>query len=150
MNEEQREKRRDLYEALADTCVHQGLKAYLPHLVSDPTRAASLTPEQVDDLDREAVVRSLLVVACVDEPSSGVGIEIEMAYHANRPIILVYPHSTRVSRLVLGSPAARLLTPVGYTGIIDAKVQLAARLSSFLEKFNDPSRPELLRLHLLP
>lgn len=154
MTEEARVERRALYESLAEVCQLWGLAAYLPHKVSDPKLAASLTPEQVDTLDREAVMRSILVLACVDEPSTGVGIEVEMACHANVPVWLVTSDEAlrqgKISRLVRGSPATREESLICYLNIEDAKEQLYRELNGFIRSLNDPSRPELLRLHPLP
>lgn len=153
MTEEARAQRRAFYEMLADACRSCGLEAYLPHKVSDPTLAKSLTPRQVDALDREAVMRANLVLACVDDPSTGVGIEVEMAYHANVPVWLVTSDEAlkrgNVSRLVRGSPAADHAFLICYLSIEDAKEQLRSKLFELLHALNDPSRPELLRLHSL-
>lgn len=97
------------YEAIGRLIESTGLSAYLPHKNTDPVKHKDVTPKQVDQIDRTAVMSSMLVVAVADNPSLGVGIEVEMAYHANKPVVLICNRDKlrgrRISRLIRGNPA---------------------------------------------
>jgi hypothetical protein len=93
------------YELLAEVVETAGLRAYLPHRVTDPVMAADLDPRAVYDIDRAHVTGSRVVVAYAGIPSFGVGIEVELAREHGVPVILVVERERTVSRLLLGNPA---------------------------------------------
>lgn len=93
------------YELLAEVVESAGLRAYLPHRVTDPTTASHLDPRAVYDIDRAHVTASRVVVAYAGIPSFGVGIEVELAREHGIPVILVVERDRTVSRLLLGNPA---------------------------------------------
>ncbi len=95
------------YELLAEVVEAAGLRAYLPHRVTDPdaSTAADLDPRAVYDIDRAHVTGSRVVVAYAGIPSFGVGIEVELAREHGIPVILVVERDRTVSRLLLGNPA---------------------------------------------
>ena len=148
MTEEERTALRSFYESIARVCNDLHLHAYVPHLVSDPAKNADLSPHDVDALDREAVTRSALVIAYVGRPSTGVGIEIEMAYHANKPVIILCEKqivlSRRLSRLVRGSPA--VIKEILFDDREEATVLLANFLrDAYLPTKRTDDRPKLLQ-----
>src|SRR5918992_5475311 len=67
------------YEVLAEIVEAAGLRAYLPHRVTDPVDAAELDPRAVYEIDRAHVTGAAVVVAYAGVPSFGVGIEVELA-----------------------------------------------------------------------
>lgn len=93
------------YELLAEVVESAGLRAYLPHRVSDGLAAADLEPRAVYDIDRAHVTSARVVVAYAGIPSFGVGIEVELAREHNVPVVLVVERDRTVSRLLLGNPA---------------------------------------------
>src|SRR5512132_4160171 len=93
------------YELLAEVAGTAGLRAYLPHRVTDPVAASHLDPRAVYDIDRAHVTGSRVVVAYAGIPSFGVGIEVELAREHGIPVILVVERDRTVSRLLLGNPA---------------------------------------------
>ena len=93
------------YELLAEVVGAAGLRAYLPHRVTDPETGAHLDPRAVYDIDRAHVTGSRVVVAYAGIPSFGVGIEVELAREHGIPVILVVERDRTVSRLLLGNPA---------------------------------------------
>ena len=93
------------YELLAEVVESVGLRAYLPHRVSDPVAAAHLEPRAVYDIDRAHVTSARVVVAYAGIPSFGVGIEVELAREHAVPVVLVVERERTVSRLLLGNPA---------------------------------------------
>jgi hypothetical protein len=93
------------YELLAEVVESAGLRAYLPHRVSDPLATPHLDPRAVYDIDRAHVTAARVVVAYAGIPSFGVGIEVELAREHAVPVILVVERDRTVSRLLLGNPA---------------------------------------------
>jgi hypothetical protein len=93
------------YELLAEVVGAAGLRAYLPHRVTDPASSTHLDPRAVYDIDRAHVTGSRVVVAYAGIPSFGVGIEVELAREHGIPVILVVERDRTVSRLLLGNPA---------------------------------------------
>ena len=93
------------YEVLAEVVESAGLRAYLPHRVTDPVTASHLDPRAVYDIDRVHVTGSKVVVAYAGIPSFGVGIEVELAREHGIPVILIVERDRTVSRLLLGNPA---------------------------------------------
>lgn len=148
MSDEARATLRDFYEKLAGICREFGLGAYVPHLVSDPKLAAHLTPQEVDDLDREAVMGSCLLVAYVGVASLGVGIEIEMAYHAHKPVVLLCEKETvdarKLSRLVRGN--RMVMEEVLFRDLTEAEEKFRVFLRTFCAAHRDPKIPQHLRV----
>jgi hypothetical protein len=93
------------YELLAEVVESAGLRAYLPHRVSDGVAAAQLEPRAVYDIDRAHVTSARVVVAYAGIPSFAVGIEVELAREHAVPVVLVVERERSVSRLLLGNPA---------------------------------------------
>jgi hypothetical protein len=93
------------YELLAEVVESVGLRAYLPHRVSDGVAAAHLEPRAVYDIDRAHVTAARVVVAYAGIPSFSVGIEVELAREHQVPVVLVVEREHTVSRLLLGNPA---------------------------------------------
>lgn len=111
MPEEKRQELREFYDRIGMVCQEFGLIPYLPHISGDPQRLPNVTPEQINIIDRRAVTQSILVIAYIGVPSLGVGIEIELAYHSYKSLILIYEKKaletkpSRISRLVRAHPA---------------------------------------------
>ncbi len=114
------------YELLAEVVETAGLRAYLPHRVSDPVTAAHLDPRTVYDIDRAHVTASRVVVAYAGIPSFGVGIEVELAREHGVPVVLVCERERTVSRLLLGNPA--VVEVVRFTDLDGLRRGLAAAL----------------------
>ncbi len=93
------------YELLAEIVESAGLRAYLPHRVTDPVTSPNLDPRAVYDIDRAHVTGSRVVVAYAGIPSFGVGTEVELAREHGIPVVLVVERDRTVSRLLLGNPA---------------------------------------------
>jgi hypothetical protein len=93
------------YELLAEIVEAAGLRAYLPHRVTDPVDAAELDPRAVYEIDRAHVTGAAVLVAYAGVPSFGVGIEVELAREHGVPAIVVAERDRPISRLLLGNPA---------------------------------------------
>jgi hypothetical protein len=93
------------YEVLAEIAGAAGLRAYLPHRVTDPVVAAHLDPRSVYEIDRAHVTSAAVLIAYAGIPSFGVGIEVELAREHAVPVIIVAERDRPISRLLLGNPA---------------------------------------------
>lgn len=93
---------RERYERLADLCQTVGLGAYLPHLSTDPEANASASPADVFAQDYQQVRNASLLIACVGQPSSGVGAEIGIAWERRVPVIAIWHTTERPSRFLEG------------------------------------------------
>lgn len=126
----------DFYEAIGRMVESVGLVPYVPHQNTDPVRHKDVTPPQVDLIDRTAVTSAILVVAVADNPSLGVGIEVEMAYHASKPVVLLCRKervdARRISRLIRGNPG--VVHEIVYESCDDALTRLEAFIRSFLKE----------------
>lgn len=134
------------YEDLGRMINNLGLTAYVPHWNTDPVKHKDVTPRQVDLIDRTAVTSAMLVLVVADNPSLGVGIEVEMAYHAGKPVVLL-ASSERVerrliSRLVRGNPSVthEILYSTFEQGVQEAE----AFIRHFLEDLSQSVLPTIL------
>ena len=134
------------YEAIGHAVESIGLTPYLPHQNTDPVRHKDVTPQQVDIIDRTAVTSAMLVVAVADNPSLGVGIEVEMAYHAAKPVVLLCHRERiaerRISRLIRGNPG--VVHEIIYVNRSDALIELEAFIRSFLKRQAESVLPRAL------
>ena len=117
------EEARTLYDALKEACAELGVELYCPHEHSDPQAGTeSLSPREVYELDKNRVQGSEVMVCYVGEPSLGTGIELEIAYQAGKPIILLSEVGSKVSRMARGVPS--VVYHIESEGIDDAKRKL--------------------------
>src|SRR6266513_2143836 len=112
------------YELLAEIVEAAGLRAYLPHRVTDPVGAAHLDPRSVYEIDRAHVTGATVLVAYAGIPSFGVGIEVEVAREHGVPVIVVAERDRPISRLLLGNPA---VVEVVKFGELDGETAAAIR-----------------------
>lgn len=135
------------YEALGRMVESVGLVPYIPHQNTDPVRHRDVTPKGVDVIDRTAVTSSSLIIAVADNPSLGVGIEVEMAYHASKPVVLFCRRdrldARRISRLIRGNPA--VVRELVYEREEDALEQLEEFLRSWLHERSGSILPASLK-----
>jgi hypothetical protein len=124
------------YELLAEVVESAGLRAYLPHRVSDPLATPHLDPRAVYDIDRAHVTAARVVVAYAGIPSFGVGIEVELAREHAVPVILVVERDRTVSRLLLGNPA--VVDVVRFADLDGLRRGLAASLERIAQ--TEPAR----------
>jgi len=98
------------YELLAEIAEAAGLRAYLPHRVTDPVAAAHLDPRSVYEIDRAHVTSAAVLIAYAGIPSFGVGIEVEVAREHAVPVIVVALGKTFFWFVRLETTALYLLT----------------------------------------
>lgn len=116
------------YEVLAEIAESAGLRAYLPHRVTDPVTAADLDPRAVYEIDRAHVVASAVLIAYAGVPSFGVGIEVELAREHAIPVVVVAERERQISRLLLGNPA--VVQTVRFADLDGLRRALGAALAS--------------------
>ena len=136
------------YEDIGQVVESLGLSAYIPHQNTDPVRHKDVTPKEVDLIDRTAVTSSMLVVAVADNPSLGVGIEVEMAYHANKVVVLLCQEQRiaqrRISRLVRGNPS--VIKEIIYVDFDEALTKLEKFLRAYLNEQAESVLPATLKV----
>ncbi len=127
------------YEILAEIAEAAGLRAYLPHRVSDPVAAAHLDPRAVYEIDRAHVTGAAVVIAYAGIPSFGVGIEVELAREHAVPVIVVAERDRPISRLLLGNPA--VVEVVKFADLEGLRRALAAALAAVESVTREGARP---------
>jgi len=127
-----------VYEVLAEIAEAAGLRAYLPHRVSDPVAAAHLDPRTVYEIDRAHVTSAAVVIAYAGIPSFGVGIEVELAREHAVPVIIVAERDRPISRLLLGNPA--VVEVVKFADLDGLRRALAAAIAAVGSVTRDGAR----------
>jgi hypothetical protein len=127
------------YELLAEIAEVAGLRAYLPHRVSDPVIAAHLDPRALYEIDRAHVTGAAVLIAYAGIPSFGVGIEVELAREHAVPVIIVAERDRPISRLLLGNPA--VVEVVKFADLHSLRRALAAALAAVGSVTRDGARP---------
>ncbi len=148
MSEAERAELRAFYDDIGNVCKEYGFEPYSPHVYGDPKNVAHLNPTEIDRIDRLAVTQSYLVVAYVGVPSLGVGIEVELAHHSDKPVVLLYENEKfaqrRISRIVRGNPA--VIREIAFSDYADACKQLRAFLAEFKKMIRSEPLPPPLRV----
>lgn len=93
------------YENLGAAAEELGIKAYVPHLHSDPEKHAHYSPREVYDMDVAKVREMDAIIAEVTYPSLGTGGELDIAHAAGKPIVLVSKKGSKVTRYTRGIPS---------------------------------------------
>ncbi len=74
---------------------------------TDPIANPDVPAAHVYEVDKMQLEKSDVMVAYVGEPSTGTGIEIEIAKNRGIPVYIVYEKGQRVSRMLRGCPAVK-------------------------------------------
>ena len=127
------------YELLAEVVESVGLRAYLPHRVSDGVAAAHLEPRAAYDIDRTHVTAARVMVAYAGIPSFSVGIEVELAREHAVPVVLVVERERTVSLLLLGNPA--VVDVVRFADLDGLRRGLAAALGRIADAASGEAPP---------
>jgi transcriptional regulator with XRE-family HTH domain len=108
LNSDQRQLVFHLSDVVALVCREYGIELYEPRKKTDPVHHADVADADVFRTDRERVLRSDLLIHLCHYPSTGAGEELDFAYSALVPIILISHGESRVSRMITGIPAFKL------------------------------------------
>jgi transcriptional regulator with XRE-family HTH domain len=111
---------------VATVCLEQGISLYEPRKKTDPVYNISIPDADVYAIDRERVLNSDLCIHLCHYPSTGSGEELDFAYGALVPIILISHADTKVSRMITGIPALKFL--ITYKEPEDLRQELRERL----------------------
>lgn len=120
---------RELYERAGRAVSRAGHEPYVPHIRTDPERAAKLAPEAVYDSDLKAIHRSDAVLAFLNEPSLGVGAEIAICTREAIPVLGLCVAKTNVSRFAVGCLLAGNGRVVRYGAWAEAEQAIASFLA---------------------
>ncbi len=126
LNSDQRQLIFQLSDAIAQVCQEYDIALYEPRKKTDPVHHVDVEDTEVFRVDRERVLRSDLLIFLAHYPSVGAGEELDFAYNALVPIILISHRETRVSRMVTGLPALRI--HISYTEPEELRQELHERL----------------------
>jgi len=126
LNPEQRQLMFQLSDVVSTVCAEHRINLYEPRKKTDPVHHAEVSDAEVFKIDRERVLRSDLLIHLCHYPSTGSGEELDFAYNALVPLILISHSDSRVSRMITGIPAFKL--HICYTEPEDLRSQLATSL----------------------
>ncbi len=124
--------RRALYEQVGRALELANLGPYVPHQTTEPNMGPDgenhkpRTPEEIWRINHDVIKDSQLMVAFVDEPSLGVGMELQIAEQYEIPVIVLAHIDARVSRMALGFP--QLQHTIRYHELPDLLTQLHSAL----------------------
>ena len=123
------EKTKTFYIRLAELVKKLGHTSFWAFLSgTDPVKNPDVEPDDVYRQDIDALDDSDLMIAYMGEPSTGTGIEIEHAYHTNKPVIILYEKGKKISRMLRGCPAVK--KEIIFESEEDAMKQLKQHLST--------------------
>lgn len=93
-----------LYESLGRLCENEGLTAFVPHieLDFDPEHHSPEGSQSVFKRESQAILNSELLIACLDDPSTGVGAELQLAINQGLHILAFYQEDVSISRYIRG------------------------------------------------
>ena len=114
-------------EIVASVCKDSQINLYEPRKATDPVNNPEVSAEDVFNMDREHVLRSDLLIHVADFASTGAGEELDFALAALIPIVLIARGDTKVSRMVTGIPALKLM--ITYNDLDELRNELRDRLT---------------------
>lgn len=123
------------YERTARFCETLGFDVYLPHTRTDPVKHADLPASEVFIRDERQIRLSSRMVAFLNIPSTGVGIEIPLALAYGVQVIVLRRLGLKVSRMALGCPG---IIDIIYRDIEDALDQISHVLALPSARRNSP------------
>ena len=112
---------RRMYEWAAACVVECGHQAYVPHLHTDPVKAAHVKPGSVYETDATRLRQADAIVAFLDEPSLGVGAELAMAVASGLPVLGLHRSDIEVSRFAVGMLLQHRNRVVAYVTMEDVR-----------------------------
>ena len=127
LTSEQRKHLIAVSEIVESVCADLEIDLYEPRKVTDPVNHSQVSAEDVFNMDRERVLSSDLVIHVADYASTGAGEELDFALAALIPIVLIAHGDTRVSRMVTGIPAFKLM--ITYNDLGELSQVLRERLA---------------------
>ncbi len=124
-------KTKDFYKKLAAVTDAHNVDYFWAFLNgTDPIANPDVPAHKVYEVDKSQLEQSDVMVAYVGEPSTGTGIEIEIANTRGIPVYLLYEKGQRVSRMLRGCPAVK--GEIAFETEEDALRQFDALLKSLI------------------
>lgn len=108
LSEDQRRLVFHLSDSVAEVCRRHGIDVYEPRKATDPVHHADVPAGTVWHIDRDRVLSSDLVIHLGHFPSTGAGEELDFAYSAMVPIMLISHGDMPLSRMVTGIPGFKV------------------------------------------
>jgi nucleoside 2-deoxyribosyltransferase len=98
------DKTKALYNRIDELALQLGFETFWAFKSgTDPVKNPNVDPQYIYDKDLAELEKSNLMVAYIDEPTTGTGQELEFAREHNIPIYLIYRKGNHVSRMVVGN-----------------------------------------------
>ena len=126
LSKEQRRLMFHLSDIISVICQEQGIELYEPRKKTDPVHHQEVKDAEVFRTDRERVLDSDLLIHLGHYPSTGSGEELDFAYNALLPMVLIFHSEDRISRMITGIPSLKL--EIEYQEPEDLRLQLRDRL----------------------
>lgn len=123
LSEEQRDTVARQISVIKEVCEGELIEPYFPGDHTDPVNQPHIPAGQVFQTDRDQVKQSDLLIWLGPTPSLGVGQELDIAYHALVPILILSPDGATVSRMVLGIPSLKVELSFADEGDLEDKLQ---------------------------
>jgi len=117
---------------IAEEAKEYHLYVYQPRKATDPLLHPDVDPTAVYRLDRKRVVGADVLLVLANQPSHGVGQELEIAASYGKPTLLLMREGARVSRMVTGS-FVNFIDEITYRTPEDLVRQLRRSLARTLE-----------------
>ena len=127
LDEPERQHLFDVSTIVMEVCGEVEIDLYQPVNATDPINNPDVSAEDVFSIDRQQVLRSDLLIHVADYASTGAGEELDFALAALIPIVLVAHGDTKVSRMVTGIPALKLM--ITYRNLDELRDELRDRLA---------------------
>ncbi|MFQ5788804.1 MAG: helix-turn-helix domain-containing protein [Thermodesulfobacteriota bacterium] len=105
LDKEKRQLMFHLSEIVADICAQYDISLYEPRKKTDPVHHKEVSDAEVFKTDRDRVLGSDLLIHLSHYPSTGSGQELDFAYNALLPIIIISHDENYVSRMITGIPS---------------------------------------------
>ena len=100
-----------LYEELGKLCEECGIEAFVPHIKLNATdfflgrgnkRVEPRPADKIFLTESQAIREGDIILACLDDPSTGVGAELQLAIDNNLKIIAFHHIDVRISAYIRG------------------------------------------------
>lgn len=127
LDEQQRSHVFQVSDLVVSVCNDLEIDVYEPRHATDPIKHRNISAEEVFKTDREQVLRGDLLIHICDYPSTGSGEELDFALGALMPIVLISHGEARISRMVTGIPAFKLI--ITYADLDELRLELRERLT---------------------
>lgn len=117
---------------IAEVCKKFEIYVHQPRKATDPILHKDIKPEVVYALDRKRIVDADVLIVIANDPSFGVGQELEIAGSYGKPVILLRREGVIVSRMVTGG-LFNLIDDITYSTPEDLERKLRSSLKNSIE-----------------